>query len=75
MAKALLKEAAAAVGLSKHALYKMAKAGEIPCIRIGGPRGRYLFDIEQLEDFLKQKALENVRRPEQEGYGKLRIVR
>ncbi|MCR4430648.1 MAG: helix-turn-helix domain-containing protein [Tepidanaerobacteraceae bacterium] len=73
--KALLKEAATAVGLTKNALYQLARAGEVPCIRIGGPHGRYVFDIEQLEDFLKQKALENVRQPDKQEYGKLRVVR
>ena len=73
--KALLEGAAKAVGLKKSSLYRMARAGEVPYIRIGGPRGRYVFDIEQLEEFLKQKSLENVRKPEDEGYGKLRVVR
>jgi excisionase family DNA binding protein len=73
--KALLKDAAKAVGLTRNALYRMARAGEVPYIRVGGARGRYVFDIEQLEEFLKQKALENVRQPEEDGYGKLRVVR
>lgn len=73
--KALLKDEAPALGLTKTALRRMAQAGEVPCIRIGGPRGRYLFDIEQVEDFLKQKALENVCQAEKLEYGKLRVVR
>lgn len=70
--KALLKEAAAAVGLTKNALYRMARAGEVPCLRVGN---RYVFDIDLLEESLRQKALENVHRPEQEVYGKLRVVK
>jgi len=73
--KALLNEAAKAVGLSRNALYTMAREGKVPYIRIGGSRGRYIFDIELLEQSLREMALQNVRQPEQQGYGKLRVVR
>jgi len=54
----LLKDAAEALGVSKHFLYTQARAGKIPHFRAGN---RYIFDIEQVDEFLKQKALENVR--------------
>jgi len=78
MAKALLTDAAPAVGLTKHALYQLARAGKVPCIRIGSGRGRYLFDLDLLEARLKELALQNLRQPEKEsqvGYGQLRKVK
>jgi hypothetical protein len=73
--KALLTEAAAAVGLTKNALYSLARAGKVPHLRIGGKRGRYVFDLELLEKSLEQMALENVRQSEIEVSGKIRAIR
>lgn len=73
--KALLTEAAAAVGLTKNALYSLARAGKVPHLRIGGKRGRYLFDLELLEEALREMALENVRKSENEVTSKIRAVR
>lgn len=70
----LLKDAAKALGVSKHFLYTEARAGRIPHFRAGN---RYIFDVEQVNEFLKQKALENVRDDENEkiiNYGKLRKI-
>lgn len=72
--KALLTEAAAAVGLTKNALYSLARAGKVPHLRIGGKRGRYVFDLELLEKSLEQMALENVRQSEIEVSGKIRAI-
>lgn len=70
----LLKDAAKALGVSRHFLYTEARAGRIPHFKAGN---RYIFDVEQVNEFLKQKALENVRDDENEkiiNYGKLRKI-
>jgi len=70
----LLKEAAEALGVSRHFLYTEARAGRIPHFRAGN---RYIFDVEQVDEFLRQKALESVREQEEEKiveYGKLRKI-
>jgi len=70
----LLKDAAKALGVSRHFLYTEARAGRIPHFRAGN---RYIFDIEQVDEFLKKKALENVREEKDEKifqYGKLRRI-
>lgn len=69
----LLKEAAEVLGVSKHFLYTEAKAGRIPHFRAGN---RYIFDVEQVDEFLKKKALENVRDENNEKvqYGQLRKI-
>lgn len=70
----LLKEAAEALGVSRHFLYTEARAGRIPHFRAGN---RYIFDIEQVDEFLKRKALESVKEEEDEkiiNYGKLRRI-
>ena len=70
----LLKEAAKELGVSRHFLYTEARAGRIPHFRTGN---RYIFDIEQVDEFLKKKALENVRTDDNEKvfqYGKLRRI-
>ena len=72
--KALLSEAAEMVGLTKNALYTLARAGKVPHLRIGGKRGRYVFDIELLEESLEQMALENVRQPKDKSFGKIRAI-
>lgn len=74
MSRMLLKDAAKALGVSKHFLYTEARAGRIPHFRAGN---RYIFDIEQVDEFLRQKALESVRKQEEEKiveYGKLRKI-
>ncbi len=71
----LLKDAAEALGVTKHFLYTNARAGKIPHFRAGN---RYIFDIEQVDEFLKQKALENVREEQEDKkviqYGQLRRI-
>lgn len=73
--KALLTEAAAAVGLTKNALYTLARAGKVPHLRIGGKRGRYVFDLQLLEEALREMALANVKQSENEAVGKIRAIR
>jgi len=72
----LLKEAAEELGVSRHFLYTEARAGRIPHFRSGN---RYIFDIEQVDEFLRRKALENVREEKDENekvvqYGQLRRI-
>jgi len=70
----LLKDAAKALGVSRHFLYTEARAGRIPHFKAGN---RYIFDVEQVDEFLRQKALESVREQEEEKiveYGKLRKI-
>jgi len=74
MSRMLLKDAAKALGVSKHFLYTEARAGRIPHFKAGN---RYIFDVEQVDEFLKKKALENVRTDDNEKvfqYGKLRRI-
>ena len=74
MPRMLLKDAANALGISKHFLYTEARAGRIPHFKAGN---RYIFDVEQVDEFLKKKALENVRTGDNEKvfqYGKLRKI-
>jgi len=73
--KALLAEAASIVGLSRNALYTLARAGKVPPLRIGGKRGRYVFDLQLLEEALREMALANVKQSENEAVGKIRAIR
>ncbi len=54
----LLKPAAKVLGLSENYLRTEARACRIPFIKVGN---RYLFDINQVEEFLKNKALESMK--------------
>jgi len=70
----LLKDAAKTLGVSKHFLYTEARAGRIPHFRAGK---RYIFDVEQVDEFLKKKAMENIREEQDEKiihYGQLRKI-
>lgn len=71
--KALLAEAASIVGLSRNALYTLARAGKVPHLRIGGKRGRYVFDLQLLEEALREMALANVKQSENEVTDKTKI--
>ena len=69
-----IKEAAEELGVSRHFLYTEARAGRIPHFRSGN---RYIFDVDQVDDFLRKKALENVRINHDERvvqYGQLRRI-
>jgi excisionase family DNA binding protein len=69
----LLKEAAEQLGVTKHFLYTEARAGRIPHFRAGN---RYIFDVDQVDEFLKKKALESVREEKESPvqYGVLRRI-
>ena len=44
-----LKNAAQIVGLSAWELRTGARSGKYPAMRVGGPRGRMVFDIDMLK--------------------------
>lgn len=67
-----IKEASEITGMSKHFIYRKARAGEIPFILSGRKR---IFDIELLEEFLNKEALSNVKEEENiNSYGQLRRI-
>ncbi|MEQ8197519.1 MAG: helix-turn-helix domain-containing protein [Clostridiaceae bacterium] len=71
--KALLREASEITGMSKWFLRQGARNGTIPCIKSGN---RYVFDLELLDEYLKNMAIENTK-PKEENvkkYGSLRKV-
>lgn len=55
--RALLKEGALELGLTEHYLRTEIKAGRIPYLKAGN---RYIIDVEQVEEFLKNKSIENM---------------
>jgi hypothetical protein len=56
-----IKEAAAATGLAEWELRQGAKAGKYPAMRAGGPNGKFLFDLELLNQAITRLMLENTR--------------
>jgi excisionase family DNA binding protein len=73
MAKmAYLNQAAIELGLTEYQLRRMAKEHKIPFLMSGS---RYVFNIELAEEYLMNKAMENVTQEEQKKqYGVLRKV-
>ena len=69
----LLNPAAETLGVTPHFLRTEAKAGRIPFLKSGN---RYIFDVEQVEEFLHNKAMENMKPidPKISQYGVLRKV-
>jgi len=63
-----IKEAANATGLSEWELGRGARAGEYPCIKIGEGRGKYLFNVELLNETLHERALANMTREREPAY-------
>jgi excisionase family DNA binding protein len=55
----LLNRAAEALGVTEHYLRTEIKAGRIPYLMAGN---RYIIDVEQVEEFLKNKAMGNMKR-------------
>jgi excisionase family DNA binding protein len=53
----LLNPAAEALGVTEHYLRTEIKAGRIPYLKAGN---RYIIDVEQVEEFLKNMAIENM---------------
>lgn len=73
MPRLLLNDAAKILGVTPNFLRTEAKAGKIPHLRIGN---RYAFDTNQVEEFLRNKALLNVKQESENiiDYGKLRKI-
>lgn len=70
--KAYIKQAAEFTGLSEWDLRQRAKLGRIPVLKSGN---RYVFDLDLVEEFLKNEAMSNVRPAEPDKqYGVLRKV-
>ena len=55
-----IKEAAKIVGISEWELARGARAGDYPHIKIGEGRGKYLFNIDLLNETLVERALANM---------------
>lgn len=60
-------EASAITGLSKHELRTGALSGKYPYYRIGQARGRMLFDIDLLEERIRELMLDNTDRIVEKG--------
>lgn len=70
--KAYLKQTAEELGLTEYQLRRAAKERKIPFLKSGN---RYVFDIEQCQEYLKSKALENIQSVEPvKKYGALRRI-
>lgn len=68
----LLKEAAEELGMTQHYLRTEIKARRIPYLMAGN---RYILDVQQVEEYLKCKALENMKPTENViQIGKLRRI-
>jgi hypothetical protein len=72
--RAGLREAAAIVGLSVSELYRGARSGRWPCMRLGGARGKLWFDIAMLNAAIEREMLANVVTEEQPTLGRIRRV-
>lgn len=71
-----LKEAAKITGLSPWELRTGAKSGKYPNFRIGGARGRIIFDIDLLEAHIEKMILNSIKEyDDMHVYGSLRKVR
>jgi len=55
-----LKEASEETGLSEWALKRGIYNGEYPFLRIGCGKGKFYFDIDLLNEALKNKSIENM---------------
>lgn len=67
-----LNDAAKELGVAPFFLRSKARAGEIPHLKAGN---RYIFDIEQCEEFLINEAMNNVRTDKETQYGVLRKIK
>lgn len=72
-----IKEAARITGLSEWELRTGSISGKYPSMRVGGPRGRIIFDIELLEKSIEQMMLDNIKpdNESEETYGTIRAVK
>lgn len=71
---ALLKEASKVTGLSEWELSTGAKSGKYPAFRIGGERGRWAFDLDMLEERIRELMQQNIKAEDNKGYGVLHRV-
>lgn len=74
---ATLEQAAEQIpGLSFHELYSGVRSGKYPGFRAGGPRGKWIVDLDMLEARIKELMEQNMKHePDQVmEYGKLRKV-
>lgn len=55
-----IKEAAAHTGFSEWELRTGALSGKYPHIRVGGPRGKFMFDMDLLDATIERMMLESV---------------
>jgi len=51
-----LHEAAKALRISARTLYELAHQGKVPHLRVGTGRGRLVFPIDLLRDWIRQNA-------------------
>lgn len=71
-----LSDAAAYTNLSVWELRTGALAGKYPHMRVGGERGRFVFDLDLLDAAIEQIMLKNTQPAEPvEQYGRIRAVR
>ena len=71
-----LKEAAITMGLSEWELRTGAKLGKYPNFRIGGIRGKIIFDLDLLEARIEKMMLDSIKDEDNDqGYGNLRKVK
>ena len=73
----LEKAVEAVPGLSFHELYTGLRSGKYPGYRAGGPRGKWIVDLDMLEARIKELMEENVKRKESQDilqYEKIRRV-
>lgn len=68
-----IKKAAAKTGLSEWELRTGCWSGKYPHLRVGGKRGKIIFDLELLENHITNMMLKSVEKDEIE-YGKIRKV-
>ncbi|NLN48639.1 MAG: hypothetical protein GX154_06035 [Clostridiales bacterium] len=74
--RVLLKQASLETGLSEWELSTGAKSGKYPAMRIGGNRGRWIFDIDLLQRRIEELMLKNINENHTDNdYGKLRKIR
>lgn len=70
--KMLIKELHEETGLSEWNIRQRAKSGRIPAIKSGN---RWIFDIDLVNEYLKNEAMSNIRPTEPvKPYGALRKV-
>lgn len=74
---ALIKQAAEITGLSYWELSTGAKSGKYPAFRIGSSRGRWAFDLDLLQQRIRELMMQNIEAgaPAVGEYGKIRRIK